>query len=1414
MAIDVGNTIPSRDEGKGHVFGTFPDGSVYYDPTEFERKRSDGTTIIDLVPDCRVFVYGVELSKDVVNVSIQNSLGGNTCTIKLSSPNGKYEISKRDLIGKWREDKDILSSYGYDWLKRVQPDKPDILGLFMSSNTKSVIDSLTDPESKEWWDRTLGSAGWPSIFNATRMMFEIKHFSGITKRNGDIVFDYRDPVMVFMKGRFSPFWYFAFTGVVVSWDDTDTYDQEQSITLRCEDPLHFLKRTRFTKQGSLLNFGNLETMTRNVSKSQKTNIWQTIFGSMLDGQATTLDRAIKFILYGVDKGGNVTNCHPRFSSKVLYDQVTIDQYGMRDELSKDFKIGKPGGSGYVSYQDESDFMFTLTENKDYSQTGYQGFTGAEDAASRWTNLINVTDLTLLQNSSLNVEKPLSDALSLYLQFNGIEIKEFTGENLTKYYNESVRYWEVRPKILESAPSKEYSGWDDGKAIGIAGTHPALTYNFINYFEMLPHVWKDCWNRYATDRHVFDKLVLSPHEKIREIVSGSPTENATGASGNHENFFRPRVFVVLPKKFLDKNRSIVASGFGSLQLFNPEQARSYDCLKEICEAVEFNLFSSPAGDIFIEPEMYDFHPTEFVLTKDPSSASSKHNIKTVGQIEPRNIILKKEEVEFRTVNSEEYGEENQRRKDNAYFFNPDANHPFFLMEKDRIRCSQTFKPENVVTHVSVMGSPTGKGGVADSVFVGSPFAQQMAMLVGQSGNQESSLLAEKYYVADGFGSQIRRGLYLGKDSSALDLEIKKLKKDFNDSVYQKLVETHYNSNLLTLFEDAGDAATGLATSEYDVQDKPVDPNLVTLLQDIRFWIDQGQADADDILINKEPPVKSTITVVQTLYALAPKVIKYLQDYADLQQQGKAFKSKSKPVWSALMAVEPTSVVKYFFGSKEDANIASLNNLSTTFSDVAATDLDRAKIDVRRGLIKLYLPIALRDPDLRRQYEAILELEARKGNKTQAIDVMTLGDLKKLEQAGLYNPSTDMVRYYGYNPGPSITNLMIYNDSEALRYARTWFNKLFGRAHQIHMEIIGRPEMLLNRPYYCERKDSIGLLQNYSLNFAVDADFQTSLDLTYIRKNSLTYDYTLDELDELDGARTNKDFKNAAVAYYNSLADRVNLVQKGLSGIGRQAGRALGGEIGGEVGQQLLNYDGKGYSGALFTAHNWIGHMEFDRVGREDPVVSGAVKKSEITDPKQQIFIGKLDSKDSLGSAKLIKFMISIQTYLREISDLENKLSKLTEEINNDAEAQQIDSDLKSGVRQSNQTKLSAQAISKLATFDKLYEQHKYLCRHIYGYGEYTGGAGEEIRKPSKKELENTYAYYNNSNIDRSSLYYRFLDEIVKGLGIDMKKIKLLDDRVVGVDTVAGAYAIKTGYDQTLPLYMEPNNKDWTTIFEGS
>src|SRR5690606_26761378 len=105
----------NKSSDKGTVFGTY---SYSYNTSEFEKERIDGTTCINLVPEVKVFICGADLTVDILSVDVQNKLGGNSCTITIANPRGKYELSHQDLMGNWREDKDILGTYGLNRFKK------------------------------------------------------------------------------------------------------------------------------------------------------------------------------------------------------------------------------------------------------------------------------------------------------------------------------------------------------------------------------------------------------------------------------------------------------------------------------------------------------------------------------------------------------------------------------------------------------------------------------------------------------------------------------------------------------------------------------------------------------------------------------------------------------------------------------------------------------------------------------------------------------------------------------------------------------------------------------------------------------------------------------------------------------------------------------------------------------------------------------------------------------------------------------------------------------------------------------------------------------------------------------------------------------------------------------------------------
>jgi len=1406
MGVRVGTERIFQTKGdvdRGSVFGTFPGGGVSYDASEFERVRDDGVSIIDLVPECRVFIFGADVSKDIESVTVDNSLSGNTCRIRLSNPRGKYEISKADLSKNWREDKDILATYEYDQFKRIKPIRPDMMKMFLKKDYLNQYNQVAG-----WF--SAGNPNVPYPFNVTRMAFETKYFSGIDKRVGDLVFDYRDPVMVFMKGRFSPYWYFAFTGVLVSWDDADTFGQDMTLDLHCEDILYFLKRDKYVKQGSLINAGNYETATRNIHQKMKFNIRDKAWGK----KGITLDRAVSMVLFGTNstyRKMQVKNCNPLYGDlgnlKSKISEASLkDIAKVRDMLEQNFSIGKKDWS-FTSA--ENDFMLT------WGKKDTNVFVNDGTTFSNAGHLISSGTISP-QGGKLNTN-PFGEWLSLYTQLNRIDLPIFDGKELALRYNASVRFWEVRPTIGKPAKESKLTGWADGKStnsIGIAGIHPALTYDFMNYFNVLGHVWSECftvagdsiWRETPEQSSKLDNLNVSPNEKIRELVAGSPTEYRPGGNeetkGSNINLFRPRTFVVMPTKFMDKNKGLIATAIGQLQLQKEATTTSYEALKEICSAIEFKFYTSPMGDIFIEPEMYDSHPTDYVLAKD---------ITKIGKVESRSIIIKEKEIRFRSIDASEYSGLKRERKDRAYMFNPKANHPFFIMEKDRIRCTFTFKPENIKTHITVIGSVSGRGGIEESAL--KPFSEQnIALLSGQSiyDPKKKRGFTPGVYLADGFGYKIRRSDF-NVSPVWITERVQQLKEDYFKLLKSDFFKNQMNTTIQVFFQDTVNYFYDLAIDKYD--ERFLWRTL--LCSDVRSDTNgtiYGQIAEDRN--NRYGLEGFTRGQYRILNGLCPETL-------NLLERTQSQKKGTLTTASKTVELKKTDQLKSWFVANSDSSISTSNqkanstNITNSFVDAGT------KQKVATELLDMYeVHILAVGTTLKEKFEEFTTLGIQKANTKlfKTGTMLTLGRLRDLEKSGYYNPRTDMVRRYGYNAGPVIRNNMIDNGAEAQRYAVTSFNRLFGRSHVIHMDIIGRPELMLNRPYYCERKDSIGLLEKFSLSYSIGSDFQTSLDLTYIRKNSLTYNYSLGELDTLSGNIKNSYFGKAAISYYKSISEMnqfsKGIVSGGFGAMGGAVGNAIGGRVGGEIGSSVFQLSGAGFAGGLYCAHDWIGHMEYDKKGVSDNVVRS--KGSSTTDPIAKDYPDTLQQVSSVG-VDLIAICRTIQIALDNIIKLEISLDDLLEkkemkqiDITNSEDALKLLEEYNSAeilrhVKQTSrylkQDKIALKNIDN--DIKKKKEEHRLACWKVYGIqGVYAPKATEGKktdkplgkRTPSETEIGDAASLYErNKLIGRDKSLYVQLIDIVVSSGITIDRITPLDDRNVD------KFSIDIGWELELPLY---------------
>ena len=77
-------------------------------------------------------------------------------------------------------------------------------------------------------------------------------------RSGNLGRGINDPVVVFLKDRFLPFWRFAFTGFINVVDDADSVTN-QMINLTCEDVTKFVRMKEYNINPGLIEVGKLRT---------------------------------------------------------------------------------------------------------------------------------------------------------------------------------------------------------------------------------------------------------------------------------------------------------------------------------------------------------------------------------------------------------------------------------------------------------------------------------------------------------------------------------------------------------------------------------------------------------------------------------------------------------------------------------------------------------------------------------------------------------------------------------------------------------------------------------------------------------------------------------------------------------------------------------------------------------------------------------------------------------------------------------------------------------------------------------------------------------------------------------------------------------------------------------------------------
>jgi hypothetical protein len=206
-------------------------------------------------PAFRVFIFGAEVTKDVISIQLQRTDGRapGTCTLTLVSPLDRYEVTSSDIRQIYRVVDQKIQSVdkgGTDLSIYINQ-----LNIADEVKSNIVRTKLAVPPIHIKPNKILPSDN-PVPELAERYPF----------RSGEWIFHPMDPVRVFMRDPYDPsIWYHMFSGFCSDFTDTTSCNQEKLLTIVAEDPSKLLRYGRFTSNPGLFDISKQKVVNAFIS---------------------------------------------------------------------------------------------------------------------------------------------------------------------------------------------------------------------------------------------------------------------------------------------------------------------------------------------------------------------------------------------------------------------------------------------------------------------------------------------------------------------------------------------------------------------------------------------------------------------------------------------------------------------------------------------------------------------------------------------------------------------------------------------------------------------------------------------------------------------------------------------------------------------------------------------------------------------------------------------------------------------------------------------------------------------------------------------------------------------------------------------------------------------------------------------
>lgn len=210
---------------------------------------NDGDKIRLGFPAFRVFIYGLEVTKDVTAISttFNDASAPNQCQITLNSKFDRYIINSYDIAALNGIDASKVktrwgTSLNNNQYVEMDPIKEEILSRKGKFSQRVSLEDRIDP------------FGLP----ATMDSIGAKYFDDIIKdypiTDGSPVFHAMDPVRVFFRDPFNPAnWYHKFCGFVSDMTEQTNENNVKTLTLLAEDPTKLFRYTRVAVNPGILD---------------------------------------------------------------------------------------------------------------------------------------------------------------------------------------------------------------------------------------------------------------------------------------------------------------------------------------------------------------------------------------------------------------------------------------------------------------------------------------------------------------------------------------------------------------------------------------------------------------------------------------------------------------------------------------------------------------------------------------------------------------------------------------------------------------------------------------------------------------------------------------------------------------------------------------------------------------------------------------------------------------------------------------------------------------------------------------------------------------------------------------------------------------------------------------------------------